>query len=208
MAHRTIFSSDAAAAAMRGEANVLDQATLGAPRAQPRQDAELEAADHVTVIVLCDHKLDMRMTVNRFERPEIFRRQRLLDPFAAAPERIVRQHPHDGFDFLAQRPADGHSGSCSHEVSDNKYLAPARQLERFFGLADPVSQRGITLEAKALLNSRSELVAEAGVHAVLRDHAILDRYKLDVFPFAAQENISPQHIFHAETGGPAGHEVV
>jgi hypothetical protein len=29
------------------------------------------------------------------------RRQRLLDPFAAAAERIVGQHPHDGFDVAA-----------------------------------------------------------------------------------------------------------
>jgi hypothetical protein len=29
------------------------------------------------------------------------RRQRLLDPLAAAAERIVGQHPHDGFDVAA-----------------------------------------------------------------------------------------------------------
>ncbi len=38
--------ADATAAAMRGDANVLDQAARGALRAQSRQDAELQAADN------------------------------------------------------------------------------------------------------------------------------------------------------------------
>src|SRR5262249_46656375 len=47
-AHRPLHQllADALAAAMRGDANVLDQTARGALRTQPRQDAELQAADH------------------------------------------------------------------------------------------------------------------------------------------------------------------
>src|SRR5207247_3369674 len=38
--------ADAAAAAVFGDADVLDQATRGALRTQPRPNAELQAADH------------------------------------------------------------------------------------------------------------------------------------------------------------------
>jgi len=77
-----------------------------APCAQSRQDAEFKAADHGTFAVFRDHKLDMRVTINRLKCPKIARRQRRLDPFPAAAERIVRQHPHDGFDVLAPGAAD------------------------------------------------------------------------------------------------------
>src|ERR1700710_3141376 len=42
--------ADAAAAAMRGDADVLDQAARGALRAQARQDAELQAPDNRTAL--------------------------------------------------------------------------------------------------------------------------------------------------------------
>ena len=42
--------------------------------------------------LLRDHELDIRIAVERLECPEIGRRQRILDPFAPAAERIVRQH--------------------------------------------------------------------------------------------------------------------
>ena len=100
------FLSDATAAAMRGDADVLDQAARGALRAQSRQDAELKAADDGTVTILRDHKPDMRIMVDRLERSEIARRQWLLDPFAAAAERIIRQHPDDGLDVAAAGAAD------------------------------------------------------------------------------------------------------
>src|SRR3984885_6794946 len=92
--------ADAAAAAVRGDANVLDQGARGALRAQSRQDAKLQAADHGALTVLGDHKLDMGSVFERFERPEIGRRQRLFDPFARAAKRIVRQHAHDGADVV------------------------------------------------------------------------------------------------------------
>jgi hypothetical protein len=112
------FLSDATASAMRGDANVLDQAARSALRAQSPQDAELKAPDDGTVMILCDHKLDMRMVVNRLERLEIARRQWLLDPFAAAAERIVRQHPHDGRHVFASGTADGDRGSRRHDDPD------------------------------------------------------------------------------------------
>jgi hypothetical protein len=113
--------SDAAAAAMRGDANVLDQAARGTLRAQSRQDTELKAADDGTAIVLCDHKLDMRILVNRLECPKIARRQWLLDPFTAATERIVRQHSYDSLDVLASGAADGDSRGRSHDDSDKMF---------------------------------------------------------------------------------------
>src|SRR5450432_2258508 len=51
--------ANAAAAAMRGDANVLDQAARGALRAYSRQDAELQAADYGAVSVLRYHKPDI-----------------------------------------------------------------------------------------------------------------------------------------------------
>src|ERR1700756_3434264 len=102
--------AEAAAAALRGDANVLDQAARGALRAQSRQDAELQAADHRALIVLGDHKLDMGSVFERFERPEIGRRQRLFDPFARAAKRIVRQHAYDGGDVVTPGAPDGYRG--------------------------------------------------------------------------------------------------
>ena len=43
----------------------------------------------------------------RLERREIGLRQRILDPLAAAAERIVRQHGDDGADVVAAGAADG-----------------------------------------------------------------------------------------------------
>src|SRR5713226_5435645 len=65
--------ADAAAAAMAGDANVLDQAARGALRAQSRQDAELQAADDGAVIVFRDHELDVLIAIDPFERPKIRR---------------------------------------------------------------------------------------------------------------------------------------
>src|SRR3984893_1243953 len=63
------FLPDAAAAAMRGDANVLDQAARGALRAQSRQDAEFKAADDGTGIVLSAHKSADMSLDNRLECP-------------------------------------------------------------------------------------------------------------------------------------------
>ena len=54
-----------------------------------------------------DHELDVRIVVERLERPEIGRRQRVFDPFARAAERIVRQHADDDADVVAAGAADG-----------------------------------------------------------------------------------------------------
>src|SRR5512135_2716511 len=63
--------SNAPAATMRGDANVLDQATRGALRAEARQDAQFQAAHDGTVNVLGDHELDARVAVDGLERFEI-----------------------------------------------------------------------------------------------------------------------------------------
>src|SRR6202165_4501111 len=55
--------SNAAAAAMRGDANVLDQAARGALRTQSRQDAELQAADDGAFTILREHELYIRIMV-------------------------------------------------------------------------------------------------------------------------------------------------
>src|SRR6202158_2184698 len=68
--------ANAAAATMRGDANVLDQAARGALRAQSRQDAELQTDDDGALAILRDHEVYIRIMVERFERPEIGRRQR------------------------------------------------------------------------------------------------------------------------------------
>ena len=92
---------------MAGDADVLDQAARGALRAQPRQDAELQAADHRPALAFRDHQLDVRIALDPLERLEIGRRQRILDPLARAAKRIVRQHRHDGADVVAAGAADG-----------------------------------------------------------------------------------------------------
>src|SRR5258707_8862427 len=109
--------ADAAAATMRGDANLLDQAARGALRAQSRQNAELQAADDGAFAILRDHELDIRIMVERFERPEIGRWQRLFEPFARAAKRIVRQHPDDDADVVATGAPDGNRGRRGHEVS-------------------------------------------------------------------------------------------
>src|SRR5690242_18401420 len=69
-AHRPLHQllADALAAAMRGDANVLDQAARGALRAQPRQDAELQAADHRPALAFGDHEREVRIALDSFER--------------------------------------------------------------------------------------------------------------------------------------------
>src|SRR3979490_2599818 len=69
--------ADTAAAAMSGDADVLDQAARGALRAQSRQDAQLQAADDSALAVLGDHELDVRIALQRLERPVIGLRQRI-----------------------------------------------------------------------------------------------------------------------------------
>src|SRR6185295_19335274 len=93
--------ADAAAAPVAGDADVLDQPARGTLRAQPRQDAELQAADHRALAVLGDDEDDVRVAINGFEGREIGSRQRLLDPLARAAERIVCQHAYDDADILA-----------------------------------------------------------------------------------------------------------
>src|SRR5215213_1611972 len=63
--------ADAAAAAAAGNADILDQAARGALRTQPRQNAELQAADHGALAVLGDNKLDVPIAVDGFECREI-----------------------------------------------------------------------------------------------------------------------------------------
>ena len=72
--------ADPAAAPWRGDANVLDQGTRGALRTEARQDAELQAADHGAVTLLSDHKMQIRIAIDRIERCEIALRQRILEP--------------------------------------------------------------------------------------------------------------------------------
>jgi hypothetical protein len=107
--------ADAAAAAAAGDADILDQAARGALRAQPRQNAELQAADHGALAVLGHDKLDVRVAVDGLERREIALRQRVLDPFTTAAERIVRQHGDDDADILAAGTADGDLCDGRHE---------------------------------------------------------------------------------------------
>src|SRR5215218_1186417 len=99
--------ADAAAAAAFANADILDQAARGALRAQARQDAELQAADHGALAVLGHDELDVRVAVDRLERREIALRQRILDPLTGTAERIVRQHGYDDADVLAAGTADG-----------------------------------------------------------------------------------------------------
>jgi len=99
--------ADAAAAAAAGDADILDQAARGALRTQPRQDAELQAADDDALPVLRDNELDIRIVCEPLERREIGLRQRVLDPLAGAAEWIVRQHGDNDADILAARGADG-----------------------------------------------------------------------------------------------------
>src|SRR5512143_2679992 len=62
--------ADAAAAAIGSDADVLDQAARGALRAQTRQDAELQAADHPARAGLGDHQFQIGIAVHGLEGPE------------------------------------------------------------------------------------------------------------------------------------------
>jgi hypothetical protein len=73
----------------------------------PGQDAELQAADHGALPFLGDDEMNVRVACELLERREIGLRQRVFDPLASTPERIVRQHGDDGSDILAAGAADG-----------------------------------------------------------------------------------------------------
>src|SRR5579871_5383735 len=62
--------ADTAAAAVRGDANILDQSARGSLRTQTRHHAELQAADHRTTL-LRDHELDIGIRVKSCERVEV-----------------------------------------------------------------------------------------------------------------------------------------
>lgn len=98
--------ADSAAAAWRGNANVLDQGARGALRTETRQDAELQAADDGAVTLLRDRELDIRIAIDRVERSEIALRQRILEPLARAAEPIIRQHRNDDSDIAATGAAN------------------------------------------------------------------------------------------------------
>ena len=101
---------------MAGDADVLDQAARGALRAEPRQDAELQAADDGALPVLRDDELNIGVAPRVLESRDIALRQQVFDPLARPAERIVRQHGDDGTDVLAARATDGDIGSGGHET--------------------------------------------------------------------------------------------
>src|SRR3954451_18113763 len=74
--HRPLHQllADALAAAMRGDADVLDQRARGTLRAQTRQDAKLQAADNLPALAFRDHQLDVRIALDLLERLKIGRR--------------------------------------------------------------------------------------------------------------------------------------
>jgi len=112
-----------------GEAlrRIAEGAAMIRTKGEPGTGDVVHAVQHMRQIVreikaltvLGDHKLDMGSLFERFERPEIGRRQRLLDPFAGAAERIVRQHPHDRADVVTTGAPDGCRGNFSHAGSRN-----------------------------------------------------------------------------------------
>ena len=71
--HRPLHQlfADAAAAAMAGDPDVLDQPARGALRAEPRQDAELQAADDGALPVLRDDELNIGIARELLERREV-----------------------------------------------------------------------------------------------------------------------------------------
>ena len=75
--------ADAAAAAIGGDADVLDQAARGTLRTQARQHAKLQATDD-TAALLGHHELDVRIAIEHLERLEVRRRQRLFEPLTRA----------------------------------------------------------------------------------------------------------------------------
>jgi len=75
----------AAAARVFGDADIFDQAARGALRTQPRQDAELQAADHGALAVLGNDEEDIRIACEPIERREIGLRQRVFDRSRAPP---------------------------------------------------------------------------------------------------------------------------
>src|SRR5262245_13956130 len=64
--------ANAAAAAMRGDAHILDQRARGALRAEARQDAELQAADHGALLFRNDER-EVRIAIDPVEGVEIGR---------------------------------------------------------------------------------------------------------------------------------------
>src|SRR5262245_46990678 len=61
------FFADAAAAAMRCDANILDQAARSALRREARHDAKLQAADDGPLAVNGDDELQIGITINPLE---------------------------------------------------------------------------------------------------------------------------------------------
>src|SRR5580692_3792499 len=78
--------ADAAAAAMGGDTDILDQPARGALRAQARQDAKLQTADDCAALALGDHEPDVRIGIEPIERLGIAGRQWIFDPFARAAQ--------------------------------------------------------------------------------------------------------------------------
>jgi hypothetical protein len=99
--------TDTAAAALRGDTNILNQATRSALRAQSRYNAKLQASDDRTIAIFRDHKLDVGSSFERFECLKVSRRQRIFDPLASTAERIVREHRHNDADVVAACGSDG-----------------------------------------------------------------------------------------------------
>ena len=101
---RSRRSSGAPRRSRRGESRLHAR---GALRTQPRQDAELQAADHGALAVLGNDEEDIRIACEPIERRKIGLRQRVFDPLTGAAERIVRQHGDDDADILAAGTTDG-----------------------------------------------------------------------------------------------------
>ncbi len=70
--------TDAAIAAMSGDTHIFNQAAAGAVGAQPRQNAQLKAADHLAYRILRNYETQVWIALDQFERTEIARRQRVL----------------------------------------------------------------------------------------------------------------------------------
>src|SRR5215211_9454575 len=134
--------ADAAAAAIGGNADVLDQAARGALRAYSGQDAKLQAADDRPTL-LRNHELQIRIARDPLERLDIARRQRRFEPLARGPEGVVGQHANDGADVIAAGATDGDRGTGGHDV---RRSTGWRQAERPLRLADPAPHRGVAVE--------------------------------------------------------------
>ena len=95
--------ANAAAATMRCDADVLEQAAAAALGADASQHRELQAADDSFFPVDGDDELQIGIAFDPLECLIIALRQRILDPLAGTAERIIRQHADDGGNILAAR---------------------------------------------------------------------------------------------------------